>query len=56
LAPAAQPHLQPRHGATAIGGPPPIAEGITRTSTGTFELGGIVRRPPFEPWLDALCA
>jgi hypothetical protein len=21
-----------------------------------FELGGIVRRPPIEPWLDALCA
>jgi hypothetical protein len=30
------------------------AAGIDELSL--FELGGIVRRPPIEPWLDALCA
>jgi hypothetical protein len=30
------------------------AAGIEEISL--FELGGIMRRPPIEPWLDALCA
>jgi hypothetical protein len=33
-----------------------LARGAGIAELSVFELGGIVRRPPIEPWLDALCS